>query len=94
VNIARGAIVDEQALIDLLASRHIKQAGMDAFAREPLPQDSPLRGLPNVVITPHSAGSTRQSRERIWRQMKENLDRLDEGRDLINVVNLDRLPPA
>jgi phosphoglycerate dehydrogenase-like enzyme len=53
-----------------------------------------LRGLANVVITPHSAGSTRQSRERIWRQMKENLERLDEGRDLINVVNLDRLPPA
>ncbi len=94
VNIARGAIVDEQALVDLLASRHIKQAGIDAFALEPLPQDSPLRGLANVVITPHSAGSTRQSRERIWRQMKENLDRLEEGRDLINVVNLDRLSPA
>lgn len=93
VNIARGAIVDEVALAEMLASGRIRHAAIDAFAREPLPVDSPLRRLPNVVLTPHSAGSARQSSERIWRQMKDNLDRLAEGRDLINVVNLDRLKP-
>jgi phosphoglycerate dehydrogenase-like enzyme len=94
VNIARGAIVDEVALVEMLASGRIKFAALDAFAREPLPVDSPLRSLPNVVLTPHSAGSSRQSSERIWRQMKNNLDRLADGRALVNIVNLDRLKPS
>ncbi len=93
VNIARGVMVDEVALAEMLASGRIRHAAIDAFAIEPLPADSVLRRLPNVVLTPHSAGSARQSSERIWRQMKENLDRLADGRDLVNVVNLDRLKP-
>ena len=86
VNIARGAVVDEPALIEALRSDRLR-AALDAYVREPLPTDSPLRTLPNVLQTPHSAGSSRQSRERIWLQMLDNLDRLAEGRDLVNLVN-------
>jgi phosphoglycerate dehydrogenase-like enzyme len=53
VNTSRGAIVDEPALIEALSSGPISAAGLDVFAQEPLPADSPLRSLPNVVLTPH-----------------------------------------
>jgi phosphoglycerate dehydrogenase-like enzyme len=87
VNIARGAIVDESAMLDALRAGRLR-AALDAFTTEPLPADSPLRTLDSVVPTPHSAGSSRQSRERIWRQMLNNLERLADGRELMNVVNL------
>jgi phosphoglycerate dehydrogenase-like enzyme len=91
VNIARGAIVDEAAMLAELASGRLR-AALDAFAVEPLPADSPLRGMPNVVPTPHSAGSSRQSRQRIWQQMSANLERLARGQPLLNVVNGLELP--
>lgn len=86
VNIARGAIVDEQALTAALQAGRLRGA-LDAFAREPPLADSPLRNMEGVVVTPHSAGASRQSRDRIWALMLENLDRLADGRELINVVN-------
>lgn len=58
INTARGEVVDEPALVDALASGHLFAAGLDTMAVEPLPADSPLRSLQNVVLTPHVGGST------------------------------------
>jgi phosphoglycerate dehydrogenase-like enzyme len=63
INTARGRIVVEQDLVDALQSQRIAGAGLDVFETEPLPADSPLRLLPNVVLTPHAAGITRESTE-------------------------------
>lgn len=63
VNTARGAILDEDALVDLLVSGHLGGAGLDVYRNEPLPIDSRLRALPNVVLTPHSAGITPETTE-------------------------------
>ncbi|MGK9050693.1 D-2-hydroxyacid dehydrogenase family protein [Neorhizobium petrolearium] len=60
INTARGAIVDEQALIDALRSGSIAGAGLDVYEREPLPADHPFRSMPNVVITPHLGYFTRE----------------------------------
>jgi D-3-phosphoglycerate dehydrogenase len=61
INTARGALVDEEALVEALGGGHIAAAGLDVFEQEPLPPDSPLRGLDNVVLTPHSAGLSEAS---------------------------------
>ncbi len=64
VNIARGEIVDEAALIEALDSGHLLGAYLDVFAQEPLPPESPLWGLPNVLVTPHSASASLGTRRR------------------------------
>lgn len=61
VNTARGAIVDEAALVDALAAGRIGHAALDVFVTEPLPADSPLRGLPNTTLTPHAGFMTREA---------------------------------
>ena len=63
INTARGRIVVEQDLVDALQKQRIAGAGLDVFETEPLPADSPLRLLPNVVLTPHAAGITREATE-------------------------------
>lgn len=68
VNVARGDVVDEDALVRALQSKHIRGAGLDVFSEEPLPGDSPLWDLSNVVVTPHMAGSTPKKPER-WREI-------------------------
>jgi phosphoglycerate dehydrogenase-like enzyme len=86
VNIGRGGVVDEPALIDALRDRRIAGAVLDVFATEPLPADSPLWTLPNVLVTPHAAALSARENERIVELFADNLRRYLDGRPLRNVV--------
>ncbi|MGE0629344.1 MAG: D-2-hydroxyacid dehydrogenase [Hyphomicrobiaceae bacterium] len=90
VNIARGTLIDEPALIAALSSGHVAGAGLDVQATEPLPADHPLWTAPNVVITPHLAGALTSDYEATKALFLDNLARLNDGRDLINVVDVKR----
>ena len=90
VNIARGGIVDESALIQALQEGWIGGAGLDVFAQEPLPTDSPLWRMPNVVLTPHIAGFTANYYERTADLFAENLHRYLTDRPLLNQVDCAR----
>jgi len=79
VNAARGGCVDEPALIQALQDRAIAGAALDVTAQEPLPPASPLWDLPNVLITPHTAGETRRYEDSVLDILLENLDRLWRG---------------
>lgn len=72
VNVSRGAIVDEEALVAALAAGALSGAGLDVFTAEPLPQGSRLRGLPGVVLTDHSAYASRESIAELRRRTAEN----------------------
>lgn len=81
VNVARGRCVDEAALIEALRQGRIEGAALDVTAEEPLPPSSPLWDMPNVLITPHTAGETRAYEERIVDYLIENLERLWRGEE-------------
>jgi phosphoglycerate dehydrogenase-like enzyme len=87
VNAARGPIIDEAALCAALDAGRLKGAALDVFAVEPLPLDSPLRGRPNVLLSPHLSGSTNEARERMMTNALTNLDRVLRGGDPEHVVN-------
>jgi D-3-phosphoglycerate dehydrogenase / 2-oxoglutarate reductase len=73
LNVARGGIVDEQALADALASGHLAGAAVDVYASEPMTPDNPLRGAPNVILTPHLGASTAEAQDRVGTEMAEQL---------------------
>jgi len=87
VNVGRGQVVDEPALAAALASGRLGGAALDVFAVEPLPAESPLWDLPNVIITPHSAGSTPLATERAAEIFADNLGRYVRGEPLRNEVS-------
>ncbi len=87
INIARGAIVDESALITALQEGWIAGAGLDTFETEPLPPESPLWSLNNVFVTPHCSALTPQLRPRIVALFLDNLARYLQGQALRNVVD-------
>jgi D-2-hydroxyacid dehydrogenase (NADP+) len=90
VNVARGSVIDEAALIDVLRTGVIGGAALDVFEQEPLPADSPLWQLPNVIISPHVSGFTPHYDERALALFAENLRRYVAGEPLLNVVDVQR----
>lgn len=87
INVARGALVDQPALITALEEKRLGGAALDVFAEEPLPEDSPLWDMENVLITPHSAGIAHKLWERQYALFSQNLRRFVIGAPLIGVVN-------
>ncbi len=79
VNVARGRVVDEPALVAALREGRIGGAALDVTADEPLPQDSPLWDMPQVLITPHTAGETHSYEDNVLDMMMENIERLWRG---------------
>jgi phosphoglycerate dehydrogenase-like enzyme len=87
INVSRGRMVDTDALAQALRRQQILGAGLDVTDPEPLPDDHPLRGIPNVIITPHIAGLSDQNRQRSVELIKTNLARFVTGLPLLNMVN-------
>jgi D-3-phosphoglycerate dehydrogenase len=73
INTARGPIIEEQALIESLQSRTIAGAGLDVFEEEPLPPDSPLRAMENVLLGAHNSNSSPSAWERVHKNTIQNL---------------------
>ncbi|MFB6123555.1 MAG: D-2-hydroxyacid dehydrogenase [Haloferacaceae archaeon] len=86
VNVARGPVVDEDALVDALESGTIAGAGLDVFETEPLPEDSPLWEFDEVVISPHKGSATNRYHLDLADLVKENVRRFQAGEDLKNRV--------
>ena len=87
VNIGRGGIVVEDDLVVALKDGEIAGAGLDVFEREPLPPESPLWGMTNVIVTSHYSGATPHYNDRALAIFLDNLQRFAQGRELLNVVD-------
>ena len=87
VNVGRGGLVDEAALVAALQSGHLGGAGLDVFEIEPLPEESPLWSMPNVIVTPHNSGDAPGNRDRAAAIFLDNLARYVRGEDLRNEVS-------
>jgi phosphoglycerate dehydrogenase-like enzyme len=90
VNISRGQVVDQDALTDALAAGRVGGACLDVFATEPLPADSPLWGMDNVLVSPHSASTVATENTRLTELFLDNLERFADGRPLRNRYEPDR----
>lgn len=88
VNISRGTVIDEPAMINALLEGRLSGAVLDVFAQEPLPTDSVLWDMPNVIATPHTAGSSQGMYRRMEQTFTDNLAREVRGESLINVASL------
>jgi phosphoglycerate dehydrogenase-like enzyme len=89
INVARGDVVDEPALVTALRERRLRGAGLDVFGHEPLALDSPLWHLDNVLITPHVSATTPLFWRREMDLIVENIRRYREGVPLRNIVDKD-----
>jgi phosphoglycerate dehydrogenase-like enzyme len=87
INIGRGSVVDEPAMIAALESGHLRGAALDVFAQEPLPVDSPLWDMPNVLVTPHSMSTGRDENERLTTLFCDNLRRYLANQPLRNLFD-------
>ena len=84
VNVARGKVVNEPALLEALDQKRIAGAALDCVSEEPLPAGSPLWAMPNVLVTPHTAGETRRYEDNVIDLLMENLERVGRGEALKN----------
>lgn len=87
VNIGRGSVIDQAALIRALAENRIGGAGLDVFEREPLEADSPLWAMENVILTPHMSGAFKDYNTAVCRLFADNLRRYGAGQPLLNLVD-------
>ncbi|MGY8632779.1 D-2-hydroxyacid dehydrogenase [Bradyrhizobium sp. 14AA] len=90
INISRGSVVVESELIKALQQGVIAGAMLDVFEREPLPQDSPLWDMPNVIATPHTAGNPTNYVERVFSIFGDNIELFMKGQTLKNIADLGR----
>ena len=87
INVGRGPVIDEQALLRALTSGRIKGAALDVFEREPLPPGHPFYGLGNVLVSPHCADHTADWQNQAMRFFLQQYERFQNGEPLLNVVN-------
>ncbi|HXQ30044.1 MAG TPA: D-2-hydroxyacid dehydrogenase, partial [Gemmatimonadales bacterium] len=90
INIARGAVVDEAAMIAALRDGHLCGAVLDVFAKEPLPSTSPLWDMPNVIVSSHSASTADTENAKLTDLFCDNLGRYLRGEPLLNVFDRER----
>ncbi|WP_369222955.1 D-2-hydroxyacid dehydrogenase [Streptomyces sp. R39] len=90
INVGRGGLVDEEALVRALTRRWIAAAALDVLATEPLPADSPLWSVPGLIVSPHMSGDTVGWRDELGSQFVELYERWAAGRSLLNVVDKKR----
>ncbi|MCS6969642.1 MAG: phosphoglycerate dehydrogenase [Planctomycetota bacterium] len=94
INVARGGIIDEAAVAELAKSGHIV-AALDVFAEEPLPANSPLLGVPNVILTPHLGASTEEAQTKVSVDIAQQFNAFFASGKIINAVNVQlRVDPA
>ena len=89
VNVGRGGVLDEEALVDAIRSGKLRGAALDVFAEEPLPESSPLWSLDNVIVSPHTATLSIHENARIVELFAENLRRYLAGEELVNRIRTD-----
>jgi phosphoglycerate dehydrogenase-like enzyme len=86
INIGRGEIIDEAAMIEALRSGHLSGAYLDVFEKEPLPAESPLWDLPNVLVSPHNSAAASGNDERVYQLFVANLENWQCKQALTNEV--------
>lgn len=89
INVARGAHVDTDALVDALRSGSIAGAALDVVDPEPLPDDHPLWTMPNVIITPHTANTPQMAQATLGAHVTANVARFGRGEPLLGLVDVD-----
>jgi phosphoglycerate dehydrogenase-like enzyme len=87
INLSRGGVVDEDAIVKALTDGTIKGAAIDVFDQEPLPADHPLWDTPNTIITPHMAAADSAYLPNIAKIFADNLTRIANGQPLINEID-------